>query len=73
MLLPDQNRLPSIRELARAQGFPDGITFCGTPSEILRQIGNAVPGPLALALGEAIMRAVTTDYLNGDTRFARES
>ena len=71
--MADQSRLPSIRELARAQGFPDGITFCGSPAEMLQQIGNAVPVPLATALGDAIIEAVVTDFLRGDRRFARKS
>lgn len=72
MLMPDQHRIPSIRELARAQGFPDGIQFHGTPHEMLSQIGNAVPVPLATALGESITDALIADYLKGDTRFARQ-
>lgn len=69
--MPDQHRTPSIRELARAQGFPDGIRFHGTPAEKLTQIGNAVPIPLAFALGESIVDAMVADYLGGDPRFAK--
>ncbi len=31
------------RERARLQGFPDDLVFCGSNSEVRRQIGNAVP------------------------------
>jgi DNA (cytosine-5)-methyltransferase 1 len=31
------------RERARLQGFPDDFVFCGSNSEVRRQIGNAVP------------------------------
>ena len=49
------NRLLSIRENARAQGFPDWAQFYGQPSDKYRQIGNAVPPPLGKALGMAIL------------------
>jgi DNA (cytosine-5)-methyltransferase 1 len=71
MLMPDQQRVPSIRELARAQGFPDGIVFRGTPQEILCQIGNAVPVPLATALGDSIVASAIEDFLQGSRRFVR--
>lgn len=71
--MPDQQRIPTLRELARCQGFPDHIKFAGTPLEILRQIGNAVPIPLAMAIGLTIREAAIDDYLNGDRHFARMS
>lgn len=69
--MPDQHRLPSIREFARAQGFPDGIQFQGTSSEIFRQIGNAVAPPLAFAIGESIKEAIILDFIHGNLRFVR--
>lgn len=69
--MPDQQRIPSLRELARAQGFPDAVFFYGSPSQIIRQIGNAVPIPLAKAIGLSIRQAAIDDYLAGDRRFAR--
>ncbi|UZJ54418.1 hypothetical protein CBS101457_003738 [Exobasidium rhododendri] len=71
MLMPDQQRVPSIRELARAQGFPDSICFAGSPQEMMGQIGNAVPVPLATALGDSIFDAVVHDFLKGNTRFVK--
>lgn len=71
MLMPDQHRLPSIRELARAQGFPDGIRFQGSSRDMLRQIGNAVPPPLAYAIGERFKEAIIDDFLQGNNRFVR--
>ncbi len=56
----------SMREAARIQGFPDRFQIItaprGTPGQlsggarhsIYRQVGNAVPPPLAIALGRAI-------------------
>ncbi|PWN92519.1 S-adenosyl-L-methionine-dependent methyltransferase [Acaromyces ingoldii] len=68
---PQQNRVVTIRECARAQGFPDDVFFHaaastsenGKAKEAHRQIGNAVPVPLAKALGEEIVKAATRDHL----------
>ena len=40
------------------QGFPDSFQFAGTIQAKHRQIGNAVPPPLAKALGLALLRAI---------------
>lgn len=50
-LHPDQHRPITHREAARLMGFPDDFEFAGTKIEIARQIGNAVPPPLAGAIG----------------------
>ncbi|MEU6539434.1 DNA cytosine methyltransferase [Streptomyces sp. NPDC047000] len=39
-------------EAARLQGFPKTFTWCGSRSEIARQIGNAVPVGLGHAIAE---------------------
>lgn len=51
---PEQDRLLTIRECARLQGFPDYYRFCGTTKERYCQIGNAVSIPVARALGYAL-------------------
>ena len=51
---PEQDRIVSVRECARSQGFPDSFKFYGTVHHRHRQIGNAVPPPLALALGRRL-------------------
>ena len=43
-------------EYARLQGFPDHFKFAGAPSEIYKQIGNAVAWPMAKWCGEQVMR-----------------
>ncbi|EJF66181.1 S-adenosyl-L-methionine-dependent methyltransferase [Dichomitus squalens LYAD-421 SS1] len=62
---PTQNRIITIREAARAQGFPDSYQFLSIhdlPNRCLddqaRQIGNAVPVPLAAALGKEIGKSL---------------
>ncbi len=43
-------RMLQPHELAAAQGFPRGYRFTGTKTEVVRQIGNAVPCGLSGAL-----------------------
>lgn len=53
MLIADDGtvRYFSVREAARLQTFPDDYAFCGTWSEMMRQLGNAVPVKLAQTIG----------------------
>lgn len=55
MCHPIQNRPLSVQEYARIQQFPDEWEFMGTTAAKYRQIGNAVPVGLAVALGKAII------------------
>ncbi|CAG9466599.1 unnamed protein product [Pedinophyceae sp. YPF-701] len=56
---PEQDRIITVRECARSQGFPDTFRFYGDVHSRHRQIGNAVPVPLARSLGEQLCRALT--------------
>jgi DNA (cytosine-5)-methyltransferase 1 len=53
-LHPTANRVISHREAARLQSFPDTYVFEGSKTEIARQIGNAVPPLLGVALARYV-------------------
>jgi DNA (cytosine-5)-methyltransferase 1 len=49
-----RNRILRIEEVLRLQAFPDDWALSGTVERQWRQVGNAVPPPLAEALGRAV-------------------
>jgi DNA (cytosine-5)-methyltransferase 1 len=55
---PEQDRVLSVRECARAQGFPDKVAFSGSLKSKYRQVGNAVPPLLACSIGKAIFQTI---------------
>ncbi|XP_033220801.1 DNA (cytosine-5)-methyltransferase PliMCI-like [Belonocnema kinseyi] len=59
VLHPEQNRVVSVRECARSQGFPDSYCFYGNILEKYRQVGNAVPPPMSAAIGLEIRKCVS--------------
>ncbi|MEO8058364.1 MAG: DNA cytosine methyltransferase [Burkholderiales bacterium] len=53
-----QKRMISVREAARLQSFPDGFRFAGAMNASFRQIGNAVPPLLALAVARHLSKTL---------------
>ncbi|WP_369068369.1 DNA cytosine methyltransferase [Kineococcus terrestris] len=51
-LHPEEHRAITHYEAALLQGFPADFRWCGSKASIARQIGNAVPPPLARAIAE---------------------
>lgn len=49
------NRVPTARESARIQSFPDTFIFKGGKTSKLKQIGNAVPPMMANVLAKKLM------------------
>ncbi|WP_312813770.1 DNA cytosine methyltransferase [Sedimentibacter sp.] len=54
------NRIPTVRECARLQSFPDDFIFYGNKGQQYKQVGNAVPPILGKCLAMAIK-----EYLDG--------
>lgn len=52
------NRCITVREMARLHGFPDWFRFHATKWHGARQIGNAVPPPLARAIAGRVVEAL---------------
>ncbi len=52
------NRVPTVREAARIQSFPDDFEIIGIKSSQLKQVGNAVPPLLAEAVAKSVIKVL---------------
>ena len=52
------NRIPTVRECARLQSFPDDFHFYGNQSAQFRQVGNAVPPMLGQVIAEQLKKYI---------------
>ncbi len=66
---PTENRPLSIEEYKRIQQFPDDWEVCGSLSDQYRQIGNAVPVGLGVAVGHAILNHMSGEGKQPPTGF----
>ena len=57
------NRVPTVRESARIQSFPDDFRFLGIKTSQLKQVGNAVPPILAAVLAKEIAKIISKEKL----------
>lgn len=55
-LHPDEDRPLSHYEAALLQGFPEHFRWCGSKAAIARQIGNAVPVPMATDIARHVQQ-----------------
>lgn len=53
---PVEHRYLTQREAAKIQSFPNDFIFCGPISAQWRQIGNAVPPLMAMAIGKTLLK-----------------
>ena len=61
----EYNRIPTVRESARLQSFPDDFVFTGTKTQQYRQVGNAVPPRLGYHLAKHLQFLLNSEKNDG--------
>lgn len=63
---PKEHRYLTPREAAACQSFPNDFIFTGSTTSQFKQIGNAVPPLLGMAIGEAVKKMLLTKTKKSD-------
>ena len=56
------NRVPTVRECARLQSFPDDFIFLGNKTQQFRQVGNAVPPIMAQEIAKQVIETLEKNH-----------
>lgn len=65
---PKYNRVPTVRESARIQSFPDDFIFTGGQGAQFRQVGNAVPPLLSKAIANTLQKYLNDEIKDDDIK-----
>ncbi|WP_231735417.1 DNA cytosine methyltransferase [Gracilibacillus massiliensis] len=63
------NRIPTVRESARLQSFPDDFIFFGTKTQQYKQVGNAVPPILGYHIAKKLKKYLEKVRENGEIQY----
>lgn len=62
------NRIPTVRESARLQSFPDDFIFYGNKSQQYKQVGNAVPPILGCCVAKQLKIYFDSKEVNNEKK-----